>query len=773
MKIIDRYLLKAIIPSFLVSFGFILFLLFMSQIFYLAEIFITRRVPFGIVLKILFYLLPSIIALSLPLAFMAGVLGGLARLSSDGEIEAMKVLGLSPWKIFKPVFVLGLVFWLISMSFTFWITPEANYRWLQTMVHSVLSRMNLEIEPGLFVESIPGKVIFIEKRQQDGAWQKVFLYQQEEDNKAQIVLARSGGLVVIPEKKEALLSLENGQLYGLNFATPEILTLNNFQKLEQTVDLQKLAENYSLEKKAREKSIEELWTDWQEVKKKKEAIELFNRRLTLVELNKRFSLPAACLIFVFLGVGLGWKRSSSSRFGTYVLTIALLLFYYSFLVYGEETALKGKLSPWLGMWLPDILIFLVGLGVYYSAFHKEKALIRLKVSNLWEIFVKAFCRKRNDSKNSGKSNNILGPTNSLFPRLLDRYIISRFLQVSVLIFVGLLLILIFINFFQHLELLKETQKPIRLLFLFIWYKMPEFILFTALISILISPALSLSYLYRRNEIQAMITLGVSYFRIILPLILVALALMIPGFFLQDKVISRSNARAEEILNVISDRPVRSFTLISHYWIRSASDGRFYHYDLLEPSKKKLSRLLVLEINKDSSGIKRIIYATEALINPDELKLQSGWVREFKDNVFLFSPFNFSQINLPQAEKYFLKEWKEPANMSLNELKRYSLDLEKTGYKATRFRLEAEFRKAFTFSFLVLVILSLAFVGLFGAQNFIFPLVLSLIGGFLYWETLAIFRSLGIAESLSPWLAAWGPQILFLLAGGYLLLKSRT
>ncbi|MGB9763800.1 MAG: LptF/LptG family permease [Candidatus Saccharicenans sp.] len=768
MKIIDRYLLKAIIPSFLISFGFILFLLFMSQIFYLAEIFIARRVPFIIALKILFYLLPSITALSLPLAFMAGVLTGLARLSSDGEIDAMKALGLSPDRIFRPVFMLGLFLWMLSMSFTFWITPAANYRWLQTMVHSVLSRTSLEIEPGLFVESIPGKVIFVEDRSEDGRWRRIFLYQPEEDNKAQIVLARSGALAVVPEKKEALLLLENGQVYGLNFASPEVLILNNFEKLEQTVDLQKLIENYSLEKRAREKSIGELWKDWQEFKNKISS-DTFDRRLTLTELNKRFSLPATCLIFVFLGVGLGWRKWPGGRFGAQALSLVVLLIYYVLLIFGEEAAIKGSQPPWLAMWLPNGLIFLFGLYTYFSTFRGEKTFLKFKLKNFKLIAQKIFSARRK----SVRINTVYQDRFAFLPKLVDRYIVVRFLKVSILIFAILFLILILMNFFQQLELLKETQKPIRLLFLYIWYKLPEFILYAGLITILVAPCLVFGYLYRHNEISALMTLGISYFRVIFPVVVIIAFLSWPAFVLQDKVISHSNARADEILNIISDRPVKSFTLVSHYWIRNTNDNQYYHYDLLDPLRKKLDRFLVLELDTQSFKLKKIIYATEAQIGRNELKLQSGWIREFKDDSSFYLPFTTTEMRLPQAEKYFIKEWKEPANMTLNELKLYIQDLEKTGYRATRFILEAELRKAFSLSFLVLGMISLASVGLVGRRGFILPLGLSLLGGFIYWESLAIFRSLGITEALPPFLAAWGPQIIFFLAACYFLFNSRT
>ena len=768
MKILDRYLLKEIAPSFLLALSFIVFLLFMNQVFYLAEIFISKNVPFLVVLKVLFYLLPSIIALALPLAFMAGVLGGLARLSTDGEIDGLKVLGFTPGKILRPVFALGLVFWLITTSFTFWLTPAANYRWLQTMVNSVLTRITLAVEPGHFVESLPGKVLFVQGKGKDETWQKVFVYQPKEVDKFQVTLSRVGHLSLTPEKKEAWLYLEDGQNYGFDLKSPEVVLVNNFKKLVQVVDLGKLTQNFSLEKKSREKSIKELFED--RARWKKEAgtnPEL--ARLTEVELHKRFSLPATCLIFVFLGVGLGWRKWRGGRLTGYALSVLVLLAYYSLLVVGEESAIKGKQPPALAMWWPNLLIFVFGLFFYLTSYRVESGRSQKIFYQLKEL--KARFLRRNYRAAIVSEDRVR--RNRPWPVLLDRYLMFRFLKLVLVVFLALILVLFLITFFQNLDLVKENQKPVRLLLGYLWYKLPEFSLLAGLMALLISCSLLLSYLYRKEEIAAMITAGYSYYRIILPLLLVALVLVFPGFFLQDRVIPRSNARAEEIWSYVSDRPIRTFSYFSHYWLRSKDGRSFYHYDLLDPKSRTVGNFLALELEAEQFQLRKIIFARQAKIERDGLQLFSGWSRIFSQNGSNYFPFESQTLALSQAEGYFLREWKEPATMSISELKLYSQDLVRMGASANRFLLEVEFRRAFSWAFFVLVVISLLAVNLTGDKGFLWPLAISLVGGFVYWQTMALFRSLGLSEVLSPFLAAWSPQILFLLLGGYFLFRVKT
>lgn len=768
MKVLDRYLIREIVPSFLVALSFIVFLLFMNQIFYLVDVFISKDVPLLVAMKVLFYLLPAVVALALPLAFMAGVLGGLARLSSDGEIEALKVLGLSPRRVLKPVFILGLVFWLIGTSFTFWLMPAANYRWLQTMVNSVLTRITLEVEPGHFIESLPGRVLFVQAKEKDGTWRNVFVYQQKEPDKAQITLSRSGQLSLPPEKKEAWLYLADGINYGFDLKSPDIMLVNNFRKLVQVVDLWKITQSFSLEKKSREKNIKELFEDRAKLRKEETADPRL-RRLTELELHKRFSLPSTCLIFVFLGVGLGWRRWRGGRLTGYALSVIVLLTYYALLIVGENAAIKGKQPAALAMWLPNLLILVFGLFFYFSSYRVE--------SDRWQTIFFRFGEWR--KKLLRKNNKVTAPSevktgrNLFWPALLDRYLVRRFFKMALLIFFVLIFILVLITFFQNLELVKESQKPLKLLIAYIWYKLPEFSLLTGLVAVLIACSLALGYLYRKNEIAAMITAGFSYYRIILPLLVAALILVGPGFLLQDRIITRSNARAEEIWSYISDRPIRTFSYFSHYWIRGKEDKNFYHYDLVEPKTRTIGNFLVLEMEEKDFRLRKMVFAKQAKIEKDGLQLTSGWTRIFDQASSSYFPFETQRLELKNAESYFLKEWKEPATMTISELKLYSQDLIRMGASATRFSVEAEFRKAFSLAFFILVIIALIAVNLTGGRGFLFPLAISLSAGFVYWQMMAIFRSLGMSGVLSPFLAAWSPQIIFFLLSLYFLLRVRT
>jgi LPS export ABC transporter permease LptF len=768
MKTLNRYLLKEIITSFLIALGLIVLILILNDIFYLTDIFISKKVPLAVVLKVLFLLLPSILALAIPLAFMAGLLGGLAHLNADREIEALKLLGVSPRQLLKPVMGLALVLSGLTLSFTLWLTPRANYRWLQTMVQSVLTRVNWQVEPGQFLESFPGNVIYVHKKDNQGKWQGVFLYRKEEQNNIQIMVAESGEIRPGPELKTARLTLTDGYSYKFDLSQPETAGYNKFKKQEQLLDLKNFFSSFSLEKKYREKSWGELLADWKKLKEDRSKNK--NEILALeVELNKRWSLPAACLAFAFLGLGLGWRRWPGGRAGGYGVSLVVVMIYYGLLVFGQTKVATGHLSPSIGLWLPDFLALAVGLLAYFLAgqevwtgLYPGKKLLALD-----NKVIKSPARKAGRSS-SGK----VSPATSRLT-FHDCYLLSRLARLYAWVFLSLVLIMAVFNFLTRWEIVRGGHQPVYLLFSYIWYKLPEFITQGLQLAALIAPVLCLNFLYRRHEIQTLITSGLSYWRITAPVLIFALFLIPLGFFLQDRLAVRGNFEAEKIWSQLTDRPVRVFTYQNRYWLRSDSLPGFFHYELSSPGENTVRRLLIFQTEREPVRVKRVIFSQLAKIGDNNLHLESGWEREVANENLSFSKFDFLNLGLPEAQKQFIKEWKEPALMTWSELNQYSHDLEQSGSPATSFKTEAESRAAFSFSAFVLALLGTALAGLSQKKLFVFPLGLALGGGYLFWQTAAIFRSLGEARIVSPWLAAWSPEIIFILLGFYLLFRVKT
>jgi len=80
-----------------------------------------------------------------------------------------------------------------------------------------------------------------------------------------------------------------------------------------------------------------------------------------VEIHKKYALPIACIIFIFIGAPLG-MMTRKGGFGVAAgISLIFFLIYWSFLIGGEKLADRGMLSPFWGMWSANIVLGIFGI----------------------------------------------------------------------------------------------------------------------------------------------------------------------------------------------------------------------------------------------------------------------------------------------------------------------------------------------------------------------------------------------------------------------------
>ena len=100
-------------------------------------------------------------------------------------------------------------------------------------------------------------------------------------------------------------------------------------------------------------------------------------------------------------------------------------------------------------------------------------------------------------------------------------------------------------------------------------------------------------------------------------------------------------------------------------------------------------------------------------------------------------------------------------------------LEQRGYDTTRLRVQYHAKWARPWSPLVMVLLGLPFAFKVGRRGSMYGVGVSLLLVLIYWGTFALFNALGLETLLDPLFAAWAPNVLFALIGGYLMLYIKT
>jgi lipopolysaccharide export system permease protein len=108
------------------------------------------------------------------------------------------------------------------------------------------------------------------------------------------------------------------------------------------------------------RTVQDLELDVKEVENLERRVGSFR-----VEIQKKFSIPFACVVFVLVGGPLG-IRTRKGGFANMAFAVAFFIVYYLCLIAGEQLADRRLLSPVLAMWFPNILFGAVGTYLTFS-----------------------------------------------------------------------------------------------------------------------------------------------------------------------------------------------------------------------------------------------------------------------------------------------------------------------------------------------------------------------------------------------------------------------
>ena len=96
-----------------------------------------------------------------------------------------------------------------------------------------------------------------------------------------------------------------------------------------------------------------------------------NNNKYLVEIHKKFTLAVACILFTLVGAPLGILVRKGGITIASALSITFFLIYYILLIWGEQLADRALLDPAIGSWMPNIVLFIVGLIILFLSDKKN------------------------------------------------------------------------------------------------------------------------------------------------------------------------------------------------------------------------------------------------------------------------------------------------------------------------------------------------------------------------------------------------------------------
>jgi lipopolysaccharide export system permease protein len=421
------HILKAHLGPFIFAFLTLMFIFLLQFLMRAIEQLVGKGLSPVVIGELLILSLSWMVVLAAPMAVLVASLMAFGKLSSQNEITAMKASGMSLYKMIAPAIIASVLLTIFLIEFNNKILPEANHRFKILMIDIRRTKPTLTIQSGLFSQDVPGYSILARKTfEQSNNLEGITIYDYTDPSTNVVVTAEKGKVSFTPDYRKLVMDLFKGEIHQLGSGDKSPYQRMHFDRHRIIMDAEGFEFERSsmgaFDRSDREMSADEMskivdslsnanlyleretmigedhqtssiidprrylasaTPDQQyqraltlalnkvrnvkmQISNQLSLIEYNNRKIDeyLVEIYKKYSIPAACIVFVLIGAPLGIIARKGTFGVAATFSLGFFVIYWAALIGGEKLADRNLLSPWLGMWMANIVLFI--LGVYLT-----------------------------------------------------------------------------------------------------------------------------------------------------------------------------------------------------------------------------------------------------------------------------------------------------------------------------------------------------------------------------------------------------------------------
>jgi lipopolysaccharide export system permease protein len=719
------------IPTFFTLIALSLMLLTQDLLGF-AELVINRGLGAATVAWIAFYQTVPVVAQVLPFSVLVGCLIGLGRMGTDRELLILEASGISSPRLMWPVALFAALVSLLAFGLSLYAAPWSSRTLDDSLIRIARQTPSATLQSGV-VHRFGDLKLEAREVSSDGQELREVLAWLPEIGET--VFANRGR--VTPDPDGAMVELEDGTI------------ILNPRKRQRQINFGRLVVWLPPEGSAVKRDVVDgleglSIAELQEVSLKSRSAPKGVALKAAMEIQRRFALPTATIVFGLLAVPLFFSRAHFSRAGGAVLGILCTLAYYGLLQLGFSLAQAESIPAALGAWLPNLVL---GTIAVLMAFRLTR--------------VSSFGRHE-DRPIQPESQGLTGfMTRTAKPRrwALQIYVSERFLEMVALCFAVLLVGYFIVDLLERLDFVEAGLTDFMRLY---WARLPTLASRVIPMALLLATALTVSLLGAHGELTGMRACGIPAPRALAPILVICVLIAPAYFLLNNLLLPRSTAQYHKVKAEIIQKRFHKMGLRAGVWYRVGQ--RVYEADEFDSRAGTARNIIVYELGEGGRPISRVD-AREAhhigsgvwrLLDPVRAELQEGVMRKVAAGPF---------AALGEGRRVRVNT----NHLSTAALAKQIEEVEASGYDSTAFRVDYFVKWAAPLGCIVLPALALFFA--IGGPPFpssSLTVSLSVIVAVSFVLLTGVGASLGYGGVVTPFIAGWGPPGLFaalaLLAG---------
>lgn len=508
------------------------------------------------------------------------------------------------------------------------------------------------------------------------------------------------------------------------------------------------------------------------------GIENQNRLIStfLLEIHKKYSIPAACIVFVMIGGPLGIVARRGGIGVGLGMSLGMFVLYWAFLIGGEDLSDRGFVSPGVAMWSANVLIGLVGALLIWRVTRDAPFPAPKWLGQLAEWWNNVFSA---DAREARRKTGAKPRAAFHLPGLkrLNSYVLRSFIFNLLWAEAAFWFIFIIIDLVERLDKYIDRGLTFAQVLDYYIYYTPYILILTLPIAMLLATLFCIGFMGRRNELVAVRSSGIPLHRLGKPLVTFAMLVVILVVAAGEYVLPwadqhREEWRREKLKGIVD----RSGMLINNLYAQGR-DGRLFYFKTFEPRTGSGTQAIVQTF---AAGKLVAVEEMESLKYEDSLWVgRKGRSRTFGDSSAAaasaeFAPFlNKVYRDWAEQPQDFVAKQVSPENMGYRELYRYLKAKEAVGGDTTTERTDFLWKFSYPLINVVIVLFGLPIAVRVRKSGMALNFGIAMAVTFVFRVLIEVFRAFGHNGHLSPEISAWTPIAIFFVAGVVMLGRIRN
>ncbi len=227
---VDIYIFRQIVLALVVATGGLTALVWLTQSLRFVDLVVNRGLSFAVFIHLTSLLIPSFVAVILPITTYVVIQFVYQRMTGDRELTVMRATGLSPWALARPALAVALLATMIGYGLSIWAVPTSlsDFKQFQWQIRNRLAAFLLQ--DGVFTPLSDKLTVYVRSRDPDGTLRGILVDDARDPTAHATILAERGRLIDGPNGPRVLLldgsrqeiAHQSGRLDMLTFKQNEI-----------------------------------------------------------------------------------------------------------------------------------------------------------------------------------------------------------------------------------------------------------------------------------------------------------------------------------------------------------------------------------------------------------------------------------------------------------------------------------------------------------------------------------------------------------------------